>query len=81
MKFSILINLDHFGPNEDMSAVLRHRLELVQIADRGGFDISWTAEDHTGACFSMPHKFTVKSLQIFCDEVIPHFRIENAAKE
>jgi len=47
LKFSILINLDRFGPNEDMSTVLRQRLELVQIADRGGFDIAWTAEHHT----------------------------------
>lgn len=47
MKFSILINLDRFDPNEDMSTVLRQRLELVQIADRGGFDIAWTAEHHT----------------------------------
>jgi len=47
LKFSILINLDRFDPNEDMSAVLRRRLELVQIADRGGFDIAWTAEHHT----------------------------------
>lgn len=47
MKFSIVVNLDRFDPGQDMRDVVRQRLELVQIADRGGFDIAWTAEHHT----------------------------------
>lgn len=47
MKFSIVINMDRFDPGQDMREVLKQRLELVKIADEGGFEIAWTAEHHT----------------------------------
>src|SRR5262249_31724891 len=34
------------SPAEDMRDIVRHGLDLVQIADEGGFDIAWTAEHH-----------------------------------
>ena len=47
MKFSIVVNMDRFDPSQDMREVAKQRLELVRIADQGGFDVAWTAEHHT----------------------------------
>ena len=48
MKFSIVVN---HGPVRSRPGHARRGapggLELVQIADQGGFDIAWTAEHHT----------------------------------
>ena len=46
MKFSIAINLERMDPSIDMKDVSRHVLEMVQMADDGGFEIAWAAEHH-----------------------------------
>ena len=46
MKFQIAINMERITPDIDMRAVERHTLEMVQMADRGGFHIAWAAEHH-----------------------------------
>ena len=46
MKFQLAINLERLDESLDMSEAARHTLELVQMADRGGFNIVWAAEHH-----------------------------------
>lgn len=46
MKFSIAINLERMDPSIDMKDVSKHVLEMVQMADDGGFEIAWAAEHH-----------------------------------
>lgn len=46
MKFSLAINMERMGPDADMREVARHTLEMVQMADAGGFEIAWAAEHH-----------------------------------
>ncbi len=59
MKFSIVINMDRFDSSQSMKDVLQQRLELVQIADEGGFDIAWTAEHHTIEATIAPNPLTL----------------------
>ena len=42
MKFSISVSLERFDPKTDMRDVQAHALELVQMAEAGGFEIAWT---------------------------------------
>ena len=46
MKFHLAINLERMDPADDMAAVQRHTLEMVQMADEAGFEIAWAAEHH-----------------------------------
>lgn len=46
MKFQIAINLERLDDSLDMNDVARHTLEMVQMAEEGGFDIAWAAEHH-----------------------------------
>jgi pimeloyl-ACP methyl ester carboxylesterase len=46
MKFSLAINMERMSPDLDMREVARHTLEMVQMADEGGFEIAWAAEHH-----------------------------------
>ncbi len=46
MRFSLAVNLERMDPNDDMTAVAAHMLEMVQMADAAGFDIAWAAEHH-----------------------------------
>jgi alkanesulfonate monooxygenase SsuD/methylene tetrahydromethanopterin reductase-like flavin-dependent oxidoreductase (luciferase family) len=46
MKFSLAINMERMSPEIDMRDVARHTLEMVQLADAGGFEIAWAAEHH-----------------------------------
>ncbi|MEM7171859.1 MAG: LLM class flavin-dependent oxidoreductase [Pseudomonadota bacterium] len=59
MKFSIVVNMDRFDPDTDMRDVAKQRLELVRLADQGGFDIAWTAEHHTIEVTVAPNPFTL----------------------
>jgi flavin-dependent trigonelline monooxygenase, oxygenase component len=47
MKFAVAINMERFDPRQRMDDVTREVLELVQMADRGGFETAWAAEHHT----------------------------------
>jgi alkanesulfonate monooxygenase SsuD/methylene tetrahydromethanopterin reductase-like flavin-dependent oxidoreductase (luciferase family) len=46
MKFQLAINLERIDDSLNMNDVARHTLEMVQIAEQGGFDIVWAAEHH-----------------------------------
>ncbi|SMF36478.1 Flavin-dependent oxidoreductase, luciferase family (includes alkanesulfonate monooxygenase SsuD and methylene tetrahydromethanopterin reductase) [Tistlia consotensis] len=47
MKFAISVTMERFSADEDMRGVIAHALDLVKLADQGGFDIAFTAEHHT----------------------------------
>ena len=46
MRFNLVINPERMTDATDMRDVMRHVTEMVQIADKGGFDIVWAAEHH-----------------------------------
>jgi alkanesulfonate monooxygenase SsuD/methylene tetrahydromethanopterin reductase-like flavin-dependent oxidoreductase (luciferase family) len=46
MKFSLAINMERVDASVAMKDVARHTLEMVQMAERGGFEIAWAAEHH-----------------------------------
>ena len=46
MRFTLVINMERMGPDADMTEVADHTLEMVRMADEGGFDIVWAAEHH-----------------------------------
>jgi alkanesulfonate monooxygenase SsuD/methylene tetrahydromethanopterin reductase-like flavin-dependent oxidoreductase (luciferase family) len=46
MKFSLAINMERPDASLDMRDVARHTLEMVQMAEAGGFEIAWAAEHH-----------------------------------
>ena len=41
MKFQLAINMERIDDSLDMQEVARHTLEMVQMADQGGFSIAW----------------------------------------
>ena len=57
MKFQLAINLERISEQDDMREVARHTLEMVQIADRGGFNIVWAAEHHALEMTIAPNPF------------------------
>jgi alkanesulfonate monooxygenase SsuD/methylene tetrahydromethanopterin reductase-like flavin-dependent oxidoreductase (luciferase family) len=46
MKFSLAINMERMDASVPMKDVTRHTLEMVQMAEAGGFEIAWAAEHH-----------------------------------
>ena len=46
MKYQLVINIERSDDTIPMDEVMRHTLEMVQIADRGGFAIVWAAAHH-----------------------------------
>ncbi len=61
MKFSIVVNMARFDKSRSMSDVAAEALDLVRIADQGGFDIAWTAEHHTIELTISPNPFVLLS--------------------
>ena len=59
VKFSISVSLERFDPRSDMRRVAAQALELVQIAEQGGFEIAWTPEHHTIEFTIAPNPFTI----------------------
>ena len=47
VKFSIVLYMERHSPSQDMREVRDNLLELVRMADQGGFEVIWTAEHHT----------------------------------
>ena len=47
MKFSVSLTLDRRSDAEDMRDVIRHTLEMAQLAEQAGFGIVWVGEHHT----------------------------------
>jgi flavin-dependent trigonelline monooxygenase, oxygenase component len=59
MKFQLAINLERMDDRTDMKDVARHTLEMVQMADRGGFNIVWAAEHHALEMTIAPNPFSI----------------------
>ncbi len=57
MKFQLAINMERITPDIDMREVERHTLEMVQMADDGGFEIVWSAEHHALEMTIAPNPF------------------------
>jgi flavin-dependent trigonelline monooxygenase, oxygenase component len=59
LRFSISVSLERFDPSLDMRVVVARALELVQMAEEGGFDIAWTPEHHTIEFTIAPNPFSI----------------------
>ena len=59
MKFQLAINMERMDPGADMAEVARHTLEMVQMADNGGFSIAWAAEHHALEMTIAPNPFQI----------------------
>ena len=59
MKFQLAINLERIDDSLDMKDVARHTLDMVQMADRGGFHIAWAAEHHALEMTIAPNPFSI----------------------
>ena len=59
MRFQLAINMERMAPDADMREVERHTLEMVQMADEGGFDIAWAAEHHALEMTIAPNPFQI----------------------
>ena len=59
MKFQLAINMERISPDTDMAEVERHTLEMVQMADAGGFHIVWAAEHHALEMTIAPNPFQI----------------------
>lgn len=59
MKFQLAINMERIAPDIDMREVERHTLEMVQMADAGGFAIAWAAEHNALEMTIAPNPFQI----------------------
>ena len=59
MKFQLAINLERIDDSISMQDVARHTLDMVQMADRGGFHIVWSAEHHALEMTIAPNPFSL----------------------
>ena len=59
MKFQLAINMERLTPDVDMTDVEPHTLEMVQMADEGGFAIAWAAEHHALEMTIAPNPFQI----------------------
>ena len=59
MKFQLAINMERITPDIDMRDVARHTLEMVQMAEQGGFEIAWAAEHHALEMTIAPNPFQI----------------------
>jgi alkanesulfonate monooxygenase SsuD/methylene tetrahydromethanopterin reductase-like flavin-dependent oxidoreductase (luciferase family) len=59
VRFSIAVNMERFDPSEDMRQTARNALELVKLAEEGGFEIAWAAEHHTIELIAGPNPFGI----------------------
>ena len=59
MKFQLVINMERMRPDIGMDEVVRHNLEMVQMADTGGFESVWAAEHHALEMTNAPNPFQI----------------------
>lgn len=59
MRFQLAINMERMDDSLDMREVARHTLEMVQMAEAGGFDIAWAAEHHALEMTIAPNPFSI----------------------
>ena len=55
MKFQLAVNLERMDNSIEMEDVKNHTLDMVQMADQGGFNIVWAAEHHAIETVSYTH--------------------------
>jgi alkanesulfonate monooxygenase SsuD/methylene tetrahydromethanopterin reductase-like flavin-dependent oxidoreductase (luciferase family) len=59
MRFQLAINLERMNDGLDMAEVADHTLEMVRMADQGGFNIVWAAEHHALEMTIAPNPFQI----------------------
>lgn len=59
MKFQLAINMERMDDSLDMNDVARHTIEMVQMAEEGGFEIAWAAEHHALEMTIAPNPFQI----------------------
>ena len=59
MKFHLAINMERIDDTLSMKDVAKHTLEMVQMADQGGFRIAWAAEHHALEMTIAPNPFSI----------------------
>ena len=59
MKFQLAVNLERMDAGTDMHDVARHTLDMVQMAEEGGFNIVWAAEHHALEMTIAPNPFQI----------------------
>jgi len=59
LKFQLAINLERMDASVDMQDVARHTLDMVQAAERGGFEVVWAAEHHALEMTIAPNPFSI----------------------
>lgn len=59
MKFAISMHMERFSPDQDMRDVKAKTLEIIRMADAGGFETAWTPEHHTIEFTIAPNPFTI----------------------
>ncbi|MEM0943529.1 MAG: LLM class flavin-dependent oxidoreductase [Pseudomonadota bacterium] len=59
MQFHIAVNLERMSASEDMGAVARHTLDMVQMAEAAGFETAWAAEHHALEMTIAPNPFQI----------------------
>ena len=59
MKFQLVINMERMSLDVDMCSVKKHTLEMVQMADAGGFEIVWAAEHYGIEMTIAPNPFQI----------------------
>ena len=59
MKFQLAVNLERMDESVDMRAVAQHTLDMVQMAESGGFNMVWAAEHHALEMTIAPNPFQI----------------------
>ncbi len=59
MKFHLAVNLERLDLDIEMEKVEAHTLDMVQMADRGGFETVWAAEHHALEMTIAPNPFQI----------------------
>ena len=59
MKFQLAINLERMDDTYAMRDVADHTIEMVQMAEAGGFTTVWSAEHHALEMTIAPNPFQI----------------------
>lgn len=59
MKFQLAVNMERMTPDLDMKVVRDHTLDMVKMAEQGGFEIVWAAEHHAMEMTIAPNPFQI----------------------
>lgn len=59
MKFQLAINMERMDDSLSMNAVAQHTLDMVKMADQGGFRVVWAAEHHALEMTVAPNPFQI----------------------